>query len=353
MSQFFPLTIAAVRPETRDAAVLEFAVPQELKSQFMHRQGQHLTLRASIDGQEVRRAYSLCNAVGAPLQVAIKKVEGGLFSNWAHGNLRAGQQIEVMPPSGNFFVPLEAGRALHYVGFASGCGITPMLSILETTLREEPESRFTLVYGNRNIAAMMFREVLSDLKDRYPSRFSLIYVFSGETQEVELCNGRLTYPCAQGLLGSWLPAASIDHAFVCGPMQMMEDVCRALEEAGVAKSRIRREFFKPATEPVARAQRAAVADGAGKRITLIVDGATRQIEWTGAADTILDEALAAGIDIRYSCKGGVCATCRCRVVEGRAEMTTQYALDDQELADGYVLGCCARPLTPNLVLEFD
>ncbi|AJK49487.1 2Fe-2S iron-sulfur cluster-binding protein [Burkholderia plantarii] len=353
MSQFFPLTIAAVYPETRDATVLEFDVPDTLASRFAHRQGQHLTLRATIGGQDVRRAYSLCNAVGAPLRVAIKKVEGGVFSGWAQTNLRAGQQIDVMPPSGNFHVPLEAGRARHYAGFASGSGITPMLSILKTTLQEEPASRFTLVYGNRNVGSAMFREELADLKDRHASRLSLIYVFSGEAQEVELCNGRLTHERVQGLLRSWLPVASIDHAFVCGPTGMMDDVCRALEDGGLAKSRIKREYFQPAGAPAAVAHRAAGAADAGRRMTLIVDGATRQVAWTGTAATILDEALAAGIDLRYSCKGGVCATCRCRVIEGAVEMDAQYALDDDELAQGYVLGCRARPSTPNLVLEFD
>lgn len=352
MSQFFPLTIAAVRTEAGSAAVLDLAVPEAMKPRFAHKQGQHLTLRAWIDGREVCRSYSLCNAVGAPLlRIAVKRVEGGVFSNWAAGNLRVGQQIDAMPPAGRFYVSTDESQSRHYAGFASGSGITPILSLMATALEQEPSSRFTLVYANRDVASMMFRESLADLKDRYPQRVSLIYLFSREEQEVDLCNGRLDQARCDALLKRWLPAASIDYAFVCGQEEMMNGVRRALEAAGVPAERIRHEHFGPVSASPARAP--LVASSVAKTITLKVDGVTRRIGWREGTESILDEALAAGIDLRYSCKGGVCGTCRCKVIDGEVVMDEQYALDDDELRDGYVLSCRSRPASTALLLEFE
>ncbi|WP_105530609.1 2Fe-2S iron-sulfur cluster-binding protein [Solimicrobium silvestre] len=359
MPQFFPLTISHVQHEPGDALVLTLAVPADLREHFTYIQGQHLTLRAYIDGKETRRAYSLCNAVGEPsLQLAIKKVAGGAFSNWAHQTLQRGTQIDVMQPAGHFNTTLDAKHARHYAGFVAGSGITPLLSIIKTSLQQEPDSRFTLVYCNRTLSSMLFREQLADLKDRFPQRLSLIYLFTAEAQEIELLNGRLSTERCRALLQHWLPSASIDYAFVCGPAAMMQAVAAALSEAGLPDERIKLEYFAAAGSTITPDSAPAQTESlttltSAVEMTLIVDGVQRQLRLDKAVDNILDAALEAGIDLPYSCKGGVCATCRCKVLQGEVAMTGNYALSANELAAGYVLSCRSRPLTRRLVLDFD
>ncbi|MCW5262535.1 phenylacetic acid degradation protein [Verminephrobacter eiseniae] len=356
MSQFYQLTLVDIRRDTQDAIVLTLDVPPEHRMRFSHQPGQHVTLRAWVESKELRRSYSLCNAAGEPqLRLAIKKVADGQFSQWAHQQLRVGTVVDAQSPVGRFGLPLAPEQARHYAAFAAGSGITPILSILETTLQNEPHSRFTLVYCNRNMASVQFREHLAHLKDRYLARLSLLHLFSGETQEIELFNGRLDAARCQALLQSCLPVASIAHAYICGPAGMMQAVCHALTEAGLLSERIRREAFAPAGVPaLVESVPASVPQIKGDiELTLQIDGIRRRVKLPAPVNNLLDALLHAGIEPRYSCKAGVCATCRCRVLEGEVVMHGPHVLDAAELAAGYVLSCRSRVLTSKLMLTFD
>ena len=355
MSKFYPLTVAKVKHETRDAVAVTFAVPPELKQTFAYQQGQHLTLRALIDGEDVRRSYSICSSVqDEQLRVAIKKTPGGLFSNWANDSLKPGVTLEVMPPMGHFNVPLDPDSERHYLAFAAGSGITPILSIIKTTLLAEPKSRFTLVYGNRASSSVIFRDELTDLKDIYMGRLKLVYVMSREQQDIELFNGRITGEKCTAFLKSWINAEDIDVAFICGPEDMMHGVSKSLQDAGMAKEKIRIELFA-ASIPKHEHKPRPVAEGTRHQteVTVIMDGSAASFTMDKDKESILDAGLRAGIDMRYSCKGGVCSTCRCKVVEGNVEMDVNYALEDYEVARGFVLSCQAFPITDNVIIDFD
>jgi len=355
MSKFYPLTVAKVKHETRDAIAVTFAVPPELKTTFAYQQGQHLTLRALIDGEDVRRSYSICSAVqDETLRVAIKRTPGGLFSSWANEQLQPGATLDVMPPMGHFNVPLDASSERHYLAFAAGSGITPILSIIKTTLLAEPKSRFTLVYGNRASSSVIFRDELTDLKDIYMGRLKLVYVMSREQQDIELFNGRITGEKCSAFLRHWIAIEDIDVAFVCGPEDMMHGVSKSLQDAGLPKERIRIELFA-ASIPKHEHKPRPVAQGATHQteVTVIMDGSAASFTMDKDKESILDAGLRAGIDMRYSCKGGVCSTCRCKVVEGNVEMDVNYALEDYEVARGFVLSCQAFPITDKLIVDFD
>lgn len=355
MSQFYSLPIASVAQPIRDSVVVTFAVPEELAERFRFTQGQHLVLRAQIDGAEVRRSYSICSAVGdSVLRVAIKRTAGGVFSGWANEHLKAGALIEAMAPSGHFHVPLDADARRHYLAFAAGSGITPILSIIKTTLATEPHSRFTLVYGNRASSSVLFKDELSDLKDRYLERLDITWVMSREQQDIELFNGRITgEKCAQ-LLAQWIDVGAIDTAFICGPQDMMLGVSDALQQAGMDRNSIKFELFgtgaRAGTRPAASAQRAAHRETA---VTVILDGYRSSFTMEQDKESILDAGLRQGLELRYSCKAGVCSTCRCKLVEGRVEMDANYALEDYEVARGFVLSCQSFPVTDAIVLDFD
>jgi ring-1,2-phenylacetyl-CoA epoxidase subunit PaaE len=355
MSKFFPLTVAKVRSETRDAIAVTFDVPRELKDTFAYQQGQHLTLRALIDGEDVRRSYSICSAVQDDvLRVAIKRTPGGQFSTWANETLRPGMLLDVMPPMGHFNVPLDATNEKHYLAFAAGSGITPILSIIKTTLLAEPKSRFTLVYGNRATSSVIFRDELTDLKDTYLDRLRLVYVMSREQQDIDLFNGRITKDkCAQ-FLQHWIAIGDVDMAFICGPEDMMHGVSAALQEAGLPKEHIRIELFAASIPKHERKPRQAEADARHQtEVTVIMDGGATSFTMDRDKESVLDAGLRAGLDMRYSCKGGVCSTCRCKVVEGQVEMDVNYALEDYEVARGFVLSCQSFPVTDKVVVDFD
>lgn len=355
MSKFHELTVASVTRETRDAVAVTFAVPDELAETYRYVQGQHLTLRAGIGGEDVRRSYSICSAVqDARLRVAIKRVDGGLFSNWANEQLRPGMKLEVMPPSGHFHVPLAATHAKHYVAFAAGSGITPLLSIIKTTLEAEPDSRFTLFYGNRASSSVLFKEELEDLKDSYLQRFNLVFVLSREQLDIELFNGRIDGEKANALLKHWVKPQDIDVAFICGPHSMMEEVSQALLANGVDKTRIKRELFAtsiPAARPAAHAHQQPGHQQC--EVTVIQDGRTRSFMLEKNTETVLDAALAHGIELPYSCKGGVCSTCRCKRIEGEVDMDVNFALEDYEVARGFILSCQSYAVSDKLVIDFD
>lgn len=355
MSQFHCLHIASVTPETRDTIVVEFAVPPALAETFRFTQGQHLTLRAEIEGQELRRSYSICAAVqDASLRIAIKKVQGGVFSSWANTHLQAGMTLDVMPPSGHFNVPLAADQSRHYLGFAAGSGITPLFSIIKTTLLAEPDSRFTLVYGNRASSTVIFRDALSDLKDCFLGRLSLIYVMSREQQDVPLFNGRIDAEKCRALFNQWITIEDIDTAFICGPEQMMHEVSETLVALGMPKSAIKAELFAAAQQSARQQQRQASTASTGQcEVTVVIDGQHFSFSMEKDKESVLDAGLRQGIEMRYACKGGVCSTCRCKVLDGKVDMDANYALEDYEIARGFVLSCQAFPATDTLQLDFD
>jgi ring-1,2-phenylacetyl-CoA epoxidase subunit PaaE len=355
MSKFHPLTVANVKHETRDAIAVTFDVPPELKDAFQYQQGQHLTLRATIAGEDVRRSYSICSAVqDERLRVAIKRVTGGAFSTWANECLRPGVTIDVMPPEGRFNLPLEPESRRHYVAFAAGSGITPILSIIKTTLLAEPHSRFTLLYGNRASSSVIFRDELTDLKDQYLERFNLVYIMSREQQDIELFNGRITEAKCRQLFQQWLRVEDVDYAFICGPEDMMHGVSTALQEAGMPKERIRIELFAAGAAKTEHMPRAVSLDARHQtEVTVIMDGNRASFTMDKDKESLLDAGLRAGIDMRYSCKGGVCATCRCKLLEGQVDMDVNYALEDYEVARGFVLSCQSFPVTDKVVVDFD
>jgi ring-1,2-phenylacetyl-CoA epoxidase subunit PaaE len=355
MSKFYPLTVAKVKNETRDAISVTFNVPAELKDSFRYQQGQHLTLRAMIGGEDVRRSYSICSAVQDELlRVAIKRTPGGQFSTWANESLKPGATLEVMPPMGHFNVPLDAASARHYLAFAAGSGITPILSIIKTTLLAEPHSRFTLFYGNRASSTVIFRDELTDLKDSYLERLKIVYVMSREQQDIELFNGRITEDkCAQ-FLQHWVRIDDIDVAFICGPEDMMHGVSAALQAAGMPKEHIRIELFAASIpKHEHRPRPVAASERHQTEVTVIMDGNHASFTMDKDKESLLDAGLRAGIDMRYSCKGGVCSTCRCKLVEGNVDMDVNYALEDYEVARGFVLSCQAFPVTDKVVVDFD
>jgi len=355
MSKFYPLTVAKVKNETRDAIAVTFDVPAELKETFAYRQGQYLTLRATIGGEDVRRSYSICSAVQDDmLRVAIKRTPGGLFSTWANERLKPGVTLDVMPPMGHFNAPLDAASEKHYLAFAAGSGITPILSIIKTTLLAEPRSRFTLVYGNRASSTVIFREELTDLKDFYMERLKLVYVMSREQQDIELFNGRITHDKCSQFLRHWIAAGDIDMAFICGPEDMMHGVAAALREAGLPKERIRIELFAASIPKQGHQPRQAEAGARHQtEVTVIMDGNAASFTMDKDKESLLDAGLRAGIDMRYACKGGVCSTCRCKVLDGEVEMDVNYALEDYEVARGFVLSCQSFPVTDKVVVDFD
>ena len=324
--RFHELTVKRVSPEAAGSVAITFAIPGDARDAFSFQPGQFLTLRAKVNGEEIRRNYSISSPVSrlakaGELEIGIRPVEGGLFSNWAAQSLKAGDTISVMPPDGRFVVKKQ--RAIHRVGFAAGSGITPILSIAATTLEEQPESKFTLVYGNRRMSSVMFNEALQDLKDRYPNRLTLIHILSRQAQEVDLLQGRIDGDKVRAVIKALLPVASMDEVFICGPEAMIEATEKALIEAGVPDSRVYSERFTSGPAQAAKIQ----------------------------ADT--DAALNAGLDLPFSCKAGVCCTCRAKVMCGEVIMDKNFTLEGDEMAQGFILSCQARATTKKLTVSFD
>ncbi len=361
LPRFHDLSIKRVAPEAAGAVAITLDIPPAQREAFHFEPGQFLTLRARIEGQDVRRTYSISGPRGrlkasGEIEVGIRPVQGGVFSNWAATQLRAGDVLAVMPPEGRFTV--QRPRALHRVGFAAGSGITPILSIAATTLEEQPHSKFTLVYGNRRMGSIMFNEALQDLKDRYADRFTMIHVLSRQAQEVDLLQGRIDGDKVRGIVAALLPAASMDEVFICGPQAMIEATEETLRALGVPESRIRSERFTTSDSQAAKVQAdtdagPAPADGQPRvGLTVMLDGKAHEIA-AAPNQFLLDAALDAGLDLPYSCKAGVCCTCRCKVVQGEVSMDRNFTLQADEMAKGFVLSCQARALTPQVVLSYD
>ncbi len=354
MSKFHRLAVARVERETRDAVAITFAVPDPLRGQFGFAQGQHLTLRARIDGQDLRRSYSICSAVqDGILRIAVKRNPGGVFSAWANESLKRGDVLDVMPPLGHFNVPLDPRRRRHFLAFAAGSGITPILSIIKTTFAVEPSSRFTLFYGNRASATVMFREELAALKDTHMDRFNLVHVLSREAQDIELLHGRIDRVKAEALLAHWVDLAAIEAAFVCGPDGMMHAVAEALEARGFPERRVRIERFATSIPHHEHKPLAVEPGHAVCEVTAIIDGAARTFTLDRANENIIDAALRNGIELPYSCKGGVCSTCRAKLVVGEVDMDVNFALEDYEIARGFVLTCQSYPATDKVTVDYD
>ena len=346
--RFHPLRIAAVRHDTADAVVLTFDVPEALRQAYRFTPGQYLTLRAEIDGQDIRRSYSICSAPDEPgLQVGIKRVEGGAFSTWANTALKQGDTIQVMTPDGRFGLAPDPIAPRNHAAFVAGSGITPVLSLMKALLAGEPNSRFFLFYGNRSTDSIMFRSEIEDLKDRFLSRLSVFHVLSREEQDIQALNGHLDADKLR-TLSAMMP--KIDHAFVCGPQPMIEGLPPVLTALGIPHVHVER--FTPSADT--RLKPTPVAPNAKPHAiaTIVHEGARVDVP-VARGEAIIDAAIRAGRNLPFSCKGGMGCTCRAKVLEGKVEMAVNYSLEPWELEAGFVLTCQARPVTERVVVDFD
>jgi len=353
---FHSLKVAEIVAETADARSIRFEVPEALREAFRFRPGQHLTLRAEIDGEDVRRNYSLCVAPQEnQLKVTVKAIPGGRFSNWAKERLKAGDRIEVMEPHGSFSWEFRGDCANHYVAFAGGSGITPILSLIKTAMIEEPESRFTLIYGNRDSQSVIFLEELARLKNRYMSRLEIHHFLAEESEDIDLFNGMLDRSKCDDVLESLVDPAGAAAFFICGPGPMMDSAEAALKGRGIEPSRIHIERFTADRPPEAlQAQLEAMSRGAqGLTMLVTLDGRKRRVPFSAEAGNILDSARLSGLPAPFACKAGVCATCRARVVSGAVEMAARYGLTDEEVAGGYILTCQSVPKGEGLEVDYD
>jgi ring-1,2-phenylacetyl-CoA epoxidase subunit PaaE len=352
MAQFLPLTVTDIHHTIRDAVVLTLQ-PQDPDA-FAFTQGQYLTFKQDFDGTELRRNYSICTGLDdGKLQVGIKRVDGGAFSTFANTELKVGDTLHAMPPSGSFNTPIEPDKAKNYLGFAGGSGVTPVLSILRTVMTREPDSTFTLIYANRAVGTIMFREELEDLKNRYMGRLTLIHVL--ETgQDIDLFTGRVDQEKCAALFKSWIDIGSIDTAFICGPEPMMLAIADALKTHGLADGQIKFELFSESQKgQLAKQEIKERAKGqAGTKTTVIIDGTGHQFEMP-KDQSVLETALANDLDAPFSCKAGVCSTCKAKVTEGEYEMLTNHALEDYEVEAGFVLTCQCYALSDTLVVDYD
>lgn len=352
--KFHRLAVDDLRRETSDAISLTFAIPDELADDYAFASGQYLTLRTTIEGEEVRRSYSICSSPDdRELRIAVKKVDGGAFSSWALDELKSGDTLDVMTPTGRFGVAHVPDEARIHVGFAAGSGITPIMSIIRGILAREPKSRFFLFYGNRATSGVLFRQALEELKDRFMGRFSVLHVLSQEEQDLPILHGRLDREKAAVLLRSMVPAEAIDHVFICGPVAMSEEIAATCAELGIAAERVHVERFVSGLGGKPRPKAVIAPSAPPKAIaSLIVDGKRKEVP-IAEGEAILDAALRAGMDLPYACKGGMCSTCRAKVVEGVTEMDVNYSLEPWELKAGFVLTCQAHPVSDRVVVDYD
>jgi len=351
MPVFHALRVADVRRETEDTVSVAFTVPDELAAAYEFAPGQHIAIRMpGPDGTEVRRSYSICSGLDdGELRVAVKNIAGGVVGVHANEALKAGDVLDVMTPAGRFTTALDPAHHKSYLGIAAGSGITPVMSLIRSVLAREPKSRFTLVYGNRGPTTVIFREALEDLKDRYLARLQIIHVFSREQQHSPLLNGRIDAEKLSALGQHLLDLPSYDEAFICGPEPMTLAVRDALVELGIEATHVHLELFG-SHAPAPRPPRAATADR--RQVTVILDGIKTEVD-AHPDDTLLEAGQAAGLDLPFSCRGGVCATCRAKVLDGAVTMDVNYALEQWETDAGYVLTCQSHPTTDHVVVDYD
>ena len=353
---FHKLIIKEIKKETQDCVSVLFDIPEQLKKEFQFTQGQSLTMRANVNGEELRRTYSLCSSpIDNEWRVAIKKVEGGLFSVFANENLKTGDLLDVMEPVGKFYTELNPSNKKNYLAFAAGSGITPVLSIIKTTLIAEPQSSFTLVYGNRSRASILFFEELEGLKNKFISRFNLINILSRERTEASLNFGRIKSEKLNEL-NKLIDFAAIDETFLCGPEEMIFCVKSFLETQGVSEKKIHFELFTSSTPKKTRykKQETKKETEAQCLITVKVDGRSFEFNLSLNSDTtILDAALKQGADLPYACKGGMCCTCKAKLLEGEVEMDVHWGLEHEEIEKGFILTCQSHPKTERVIVDFD
>ena len=352
---FHALRVAEVVPETADANSIRFEIPPELRDAFAFRAGQHLTLRATINGEEVRRNYSLCTAPAeSDWMVTVKRIGGGIFSNWVGDKLKAGDTVEVMVPHGSFTTEFAADKRRHLVGIAGGSGITPVMSLIKTLLSEEPQSRFTLLYGNRDSSSVIFLEALAALKDKHLGRLEIYHFLDAEEQDIDLFNGMLNRERLEEAIACLVPdAVEVEGWFICGPGPMMDAAEGVLLDQDISKERIHIERFTADRPPgaVTREMTQLQTQAEGLNVAVTLDGRTRRVPFT--AGNILDSARASGLPAPFACKAGVCATCRAKVTSGKVEMAARYGLTDEEVAAGYVLTCQSVPLGDGVAVDYD
>ena len=354
-AHFYPLRVAAIVPETAEANSIRFEIPDDLRDTFAFKAGQHLTLKADIGGEEVRRNYSLCTAPDErDWMVTVKRIGGGVFSNWIGDHLKAGDTVVVMPPHGSFTTELNASAKRQVVGIAGGSGITPVMSLIRTILKSEPQSRFTLLYGNRDSSSIIFLEELAKLKNRYLDRLELYHFLDAEEGDIDLFNGMLDRArvddAIEHLIGT---PKEISDWFICGPGPMMDAAESALIDRGVGREHIHIERFtadRP-KDSLVKEMADLQSKAAGLTVSVTLDGRTRKVEFSEG--NILDSARAAGLPAPFACKAGVCATCRAKVTSGKVEMAARYGLTDEEVADGYVLTCQSVPAGEGVAVDYD
>lgn len=351
--RFHPLRVSDIVELTDDAVSIGFEVPPSLAEEYDFVQGQYLTVRTSLAGDDVRRSYSICAPAGSgELRIGVKVLPGGAFSGFAAGGLAVGDELEVMTPTGRFHTPLDPANAKHYCAIAAGSGITPILSIVATTLATEPQSRFTLLFMNRTSRSVMFLEELEDLKDRYADRFHLVHVLTREPQDAELLSGRLDRARLTRITQSLVPADTVDEWFLCGPYAMVMELRDALVDIGVPVAHVHSELFH--VDTAAPVRDVTVSEpGDGSLVNINLDGRSSSFRLSQAGTSVLEAALRVRSDAPYACKGGICGTCRAKVVDGEVSMDANYALEPEEMAAGFVLTCQSHPLTETVSLDFD
>lgn len=355
MAKFHSIKVLDVYKETKDCSVVSFEIPDDMKDEFKYAHGQHLTLKALIDGKEVRRSYSLCSSpIEDKWKVAVKKINGGLFSSYINESLRKGDTLEIMPPNGVFNTKIEPDKAKNYIVFAAGSGITPILSILKTHLAMEPKSTFKLFYLNRSVKSIIFKEEIEQLKNQYFGRLEIFHFLTKEHRSIELLNGRFTKEKLQILTEKIIDIPSVDECFICGPEEMIFLIKDELIAAGLTKDKIHFELFNTGNSDAdkARVNKILEKKVEGTEVTIVDGGKEFHFIMDDDFDNILDGALAAGADLPFACKGGVCSTCRCKVIEGTVEMKINYALDENEVAKNYILSCQAVPTSQKVVVDF-
>lgn len=357
MIHFHLLRVKKVKRETEDCVSIEFDVPKELKEVFQFRQGQNLTIKKFLNGEELRRNYSICTSpFDNKLKVAVKKAEDGLFSTWANGQLKTGDVLEVLPPTGKFYTALNPSQKKNYVAFAAGSGITPILSIIKTTLITEPKSSFTLVYGNRTKNSIIFKEELEALKDKFIDRFRIYHILSRELTEADINNGRIDVDKLELFFSKLINTKNCDDFFICGPEEMIFCIKGYLEGRGVVSDKIHFELFTVPGEGKSKVKSQKLKEddeGPKAKVSVKLDGILFDFDLAYESESILDAALKQGADLPYACKGGVCTTCKAKLIEGKVSMDVNWGLEPEEVEKGFILTCQSHPQTEKVVVDFD
>ncbi|MDX1471123.1 MAG: 1,2-phenylacetyl-CoA epoxidase subunit PaaE [Flavobacteriaceae bacterium] len=356
MTDWFDIKVKDIVKETKDCVVLEFDMPEELKGKFNFKPGQHVTVRTQINGEDIRRNYSLCSGpFENEWKVAVKAIPNGIFSNYASSTLRPGDVLKIMPPHGEFYIDVDANSSNNYIAFAAGSGITPIISMIKTHLKAEPNSTFKLFYLNRTVKSIIFKEEIERLKNEYFGRFQVFYFLTKEQRDIPFLNGRFDAEKMSVLTKTFIDIEDTSHCFICGPQEMIHLVSDELQKAGLPKEKIHFELFFSGKTPEAGFQTAEALEqkADGTKVTIIDGGTEFHFVMDDEYDNILDGALAAGADLPYACKGGVCSTCKCKVIDGSVKMKVNYALEEKEVAQNYVLSCQSVPTSESLVVDFD